>query len=441
MITRTVKFQVFVFLVVSLLGVSYVGLRYVGLGDRLFGDQYLVHADFAQAGGIFTNAAVTYRGVPVGRVGAVRLHGDGVRVDLKLQGGVRIPSDLHAITTERSAVGEQYIDLRPDADTGPYLSGGDTIPVSRTSTPLPVETLLTNLDGLVRSVNGDDLTTLIDELGTAFEGNENALRQIVDATSSLLATANQDLPQTLTLIQDGKTVLDTQAASADAIHQWAKSLSELTGTVKNSDKDLRRLLSSEPPAAIQLVGLLRDLDPTIGTLLGNLITVNGIAARRLPGIEQILVEYPAAVAGGFTVAPGDGTAHFGLVVNLNNPPACQYTKTGKSNCTASERADGSGVRGATSAPGPTGPNPSPAPVGDGVRGGIPSQARGSGAAAPPTVPSTAAGQATSVNGYDPATGLVTGPDGLPLQLGGTGGQYQLAGNQSWKQLLLAGLAG
>jgi phospholipid/cholesterol/gamma-HCH transport system substrate-binding protein len=36
--------------------------------------------------------------------------------------------------------------------------------------------------------------------------------------------------------------------------------------------------------------------------------------------------------------------------------------------------------------------------------------------------------------------LVTGPDGRPLQFGGTGGQDQLAGSQSWKQLLLAGVA-
>ena len=31
------------------------------------------------------------------------------------------------------------------------------------------------------------------------------------------------------------------------------------------------------------------------------------------GIEQILVTYPNVVAGGFTVAPDDGTTHFGLV--------------------------------------------------------------------------------------------------------------------------------
>jgi phospholipid/cholesterol/gamma-HCH transport system substrate-binding protein len=47
--------------------------------------------------------------------------------------------------------------------------------------------------------------------------------------------------------------------------------------------------------------------------------------------------------------------------------------------------------------------------------------------------------ASTVTGFDPATGLVTGTDGQPLQFGGTGGQYQLAGDQSWKQMLLAGL--
>jgi phospholipid/cholesterol/gamma-HCH transport system substrate-binding protein len=45
----------------------------------------------------------------------------------------------------------------------------------------------------------------------------------------------------------------------------------------------------------------------------------------------------------------------------------------------------------------------------------------------------------TVAGFDPVTGLVVGPDGLPIEFGGTGGQYQLAGDQSWKQLLLAGL--
>jgi phospholipid/cholesterol/gamma-HCH transport system substrate-binding protein len=418
-ITRTARLQILAFVLVSALGIGYAGIRYVGLGDRIIGGAYVVHADFDDAGGIFPNAAVTYRGVPVGRVDAVRLHGDSVRVDLRMQHGARIPTDLHAVVAQRSAVGEQYLDLRPDSDAGPYLRDGSVIPASRTGRPLAPETLLANLDTLVQSVNPDDLAIVIDELGTAFEGNETALRHIVDATDAVLADANQYLPQTLTLIRDGNTVLATQSASADAIRRWAAALAQLAATVRTADPDLRALLANGPPAATQLAGLLHDLDPAIGTLLGNLVTVNGIASRRVAGIEQALVVYPLVVAGGFTVAPGDGTAHFGLVVNSGDPPPCNYAQSGQRRCTDSEHARGSGVRSADHAPRPGGSGPGPAPGSTGE----PQQASGS-----------------AVAGYDPVTGLVTGPDGMPLQFGGTGGQAQLAGIQSWKQLLLAGVA-
>ena len=421
MIGRTAKLQVLAFLVVSLIGVSYVGLRYVGLGDRLLGGSYVVHADFAYAGGIFPNAPVTYRGVPVGRVSAVTLRSGGVRADLRLERGVRIPSDLRAMVSQRSAVGEQYVDLRPDRDAGPYLRDGSVIPRDRTGTPLAPETLLTNLDALVTSVDPDDLSVVVNELGTAFEGNEAALRTILDASDLLLSDATANLPETVALIRDGRTVLHTQVASGDAIRQWADGLAKLSATLKTSDPDLRRLLANGPPAATQLVGLLHDLDPTIGTLLGNLVTVNGVAARRLPGIEQILVVYPLALSGGFTVTPGDGTAHFGLVLNLNNPPSCVYGKSGT--CNGKDEQRGSGVRGANNAPAPGGHDPKPP---------------ASGGDAAPAEPAPATSDA-AVAGYDPSTGLVTGPDGEPLEFGGTGGQYQLAGDQSWKQLLLAGV--
>ncbi|GLI01090.1 MCE family protein [Phytohabitans aurantiacus] len=387
MIRTGTKLQLLAFLLVSVLGVTYVAVRYVGIGGR----GYIVHADFADAGGIFANAPVTYRGSPVGRVTGVRLHAGGVRADLRLDQGVRVPSDLRAVVAQRSAVGEQYLDLRPNQDGGPYLSDGSVIPSDRTGTPIAAETLLSNLDTLVRSVDPDDLGVVIDELGIAFEGNEAALRTIFDASDALLADAVANLPQTVALIRDGRTVLTTQAESAAAIRRWAKGLADLSATLKAADPDLRKLLTTAPPAATELVALLRDLEPTIGTLLGNLVTVNGIAARRLPGIEQILVVYPLAVAGGFTVTPGDGTAHLGLVVNIDDPPSCKYQ--------GSTRCDS--VRGTGNAPRPGGREP-----------------------AQP----------------DPETGVVTEDGGAPLWFGGTGGQYQMAGDQSWKQLLLSGLA-
>jgi phospholipid/cholesterol/gamma-HCH transport system substrate-binding protein len=132
------------------------------------------------------------------------------------------------------------------------------------------------------------------------------------------------------------------------------------------------------------------------------------------------------------VVPGDGTAHLGLVLNANDPAACNYTRNGTRDCSAAERAGGSSVRGAGSAP---------RAGGSGSTGGSPGGAPGPGTGpaaggAPGTAdPTTNA----AVSGFDPATGLVLGADGEPLLFGGTGGQARLAGEQSWKQLLLAGL--
>jgi phospholipid/cholesterol/gamma-HCH transport system substrate-binding protein len=420
-----VRIQVLVFVLVSLLGVAYVGVRYVGLGDRLLGRTYTVNVDLASTGGIFPHAAVAYRGVPVGEVAGVALHGDGVLAALRINRGVRIPTDLTAVVAQRSAVGEQYVDLRPNRDGGPYLRDGDTIPRERTSLPLPMETLLTSLDALVGSVGVNNLSVVIDELGKAFEGNEQALKTLLDANSLLLEDTEAHMSQIVALLHDGQTVLTTQAESADAIKAWASSLAQLTQTLRDSDSDLRRLLAAGPPAAAATVQLLHGLDASLGILLGNLVTVGDIAVRRLPGIEQLLVVFPVVVGGGLTVAPGDGTAHFGLVANLGDPPACTYASGGPAQCSATQQAAGSDVRGAPNAPRAGGPSSS-------------GQSGSSATSAPASAAPAPAGGA-SVAGFDPATGVVLGPGGQPLQFGDTGGQYAFSGDQSWKQLLYSGL--
>jgi phospholipid/cholesterol/gamma-HCH transport system substrate-binding protein len=428
MIARSVKIQVLAFAIVSVLGITFVGFRYVGLGDALFGGQYTVRADFARSGGIFTNAAVTYRGVQVGRVGDLSLRPDGVRVDLKLDGGTTIPANTRAVVSNRSAVGEQYVDLRPDTESTPYLGEGSIIPMTRTGTPLPVEDLLVNLDKLVGSVNQSDLSVVIDELGTAFDGTGQDLQRLLDSGDLLLAEANDALPQTLALIEDGKTVLDTQAAAAGSIKSWAKDLASLSEQLKDSDTDLRRLLTNGPVATREVSTLLDDLQPSIGYLLGNLVVVGQIHNRRVAGVQQILATYPAAVAGGYTVVPGDGTAHFGLVLNPEIPKPCVYQRSRPLTCSEAEQAAGSSVRGANNAPAPTGPAESgPAPMGPAGDSGSANR-------------STSANRAT-VSGYDPATGLALGDDGRPIVLGTTGGQQRMLGEQAWKSLLLAPLAG
>lgn len=125
MITRKHKSLLFAFLLIAVVSVVYVGGNYAGLG-RLFGSRgYVVTAQLADSGGIFTNAEVAYRGVTVGRVGQLHLTDSGVSVDLDLDpGGPDIPADTTAVVANRSAVG-QFVDLQPQH------TGARTSPTAR----------------------------------------------------------------------------------------------------------------------------------------------------------------------------------------------------------------------------------------------------------------------------------------------------------------------
>ena len=128
MITSRTKKQLIVFVIITLLGVTFVGARYARL-DRLFYDStYTVDAHFDQSGGIFTGAEVTYRGVGIGQVSEMKLTDKGVDVLLSIdKGNDKIPKDSVALVGNKSAVGEQYVELQPQTDDGPYLKDGSEI--------------------------------------------------------------------------------------------------------------------------------------------------------------------------------------------------------------------------------------------------------------------------------------------------------------------------
>jgi phospholipid/cholesterol/gamma-HCH transport system substrate-binding protein len=422
-ITRTVRIQLMVFLLITVVGVAFVGAKYAQVDKLFFDEDYTVSASFAESGGIFTGAEVTYRGQPVGRVGQLKLLSDGVEVNLDIDKKAKIPNDLLAVVANRSAIGEQYVDLQPRRDGGPYLQNNSKIARQDTAIPIDTTELLLNLDQLVNSVDKDSLRTTVRELGTALKGKGADLQKIIDSSGRLIDDADANVLQTIKLINDGDTVLATQVASGDAIKTWAKNLALLSDTLVNSDADLRQVIDQGSVASAQVTGLIEDNRADIAVLLGNLLTVSEITAVRLDAVEQLLVVYPAVVMGGYVVPakdPGTGhyDAHFGLVLGLT-PPACRpgYGGTDKrvpqdtSNTPANDKASctanpstGVNVRGAQNKPSPSSRNLNR--IGYGI-------------------------------GYDPATGDAGGSGGMPeIVLGSTGGQADLLGSDSWKALIL-----
>ncbi|WP_137022912.1 MlaD family protein, partial [Streptomyces albus] len=129
MLTRGTVLKNIAFLALAVLVLGVIGVRYADVG-RYVGlrDYYTVRVELARTGGLYEHANVTYRGVSVGRVGTIDLTDSGVAAELKIKKSApRIPTDLEAVVANLSAVGEQYLDLRPDTGDGPYLAEGSVI--------------------------------------------------------------------------------------------------------------------------------------------------------------------------------------------------------------------------------------------------------------------------------------------------------------------------
>ncbi len=323
MLTMATKLKLVAFAVLSVLVVGYTGIHYANLG-RYIGlpGYYVVKLELAQAGGIFPDADVTYRGVQVGRVGAVELTATGVEADLDISDSAPpIPARLQAAVADLSAVGEQYVDLRPDTSSGPYLTAGSVIPQADTSVPLPVTNLLTSVNTLATSLPLGTLRELLNELATGFQGQGANLAAILDGDHALVQALDATTPQTITLVTNAKAVLATQIAESGALDSFAASAELLARQLKESDPDLSKLITAAPQAAAQVADLLAGTNPGLGVLIANLLTTSQVTLTRGAALDELLSVLPADIAAGSTVITNEG-ANIGMALTFFSPLPC-----------------------------------------------------------------------------------------------------------------------
>jgi phospholipid/cholesterol/gamma-HCH transport system substrate-binding protein len=420
MITKRTKIQLIVFVLITLLGVSFVGARYAQLDRLFFDDSYTVAAHFPDSGGIFAGAEVTYRGVTVGRVGSLDLTEDGVDVMLEIDNAEdSIPAETMALVGNRSAVGEQYVELQPKSNGEPYLSDGSEIQQSDTAIPIQTSKWLVDTKQLVDSVPQQDLRTVVSEFGAAFKDGGEDLTRLIESQTSFIETANDNFGLTKTLIRESNVVLGTQVDKASAIRSFARDLALLSDTLVATDADFRKVITNGSVTATQLRRFLEENQVDIGKLINNLVVTGEVQIKHLDGIEMVLILYPYTVAGGFVVnakTPETGLydAHFGLILQ-QEPVVCHKGYESTNRRTPQERDNAPMNEDARCTEPPTTSN---------SRGAQNAPER----VAPESVP--------ELGTYDESTGELTFVDQEPdTEVTYTGGASTF-GKESWKWLLL-----
>lgn len=325
MLTRFIRTQLILFTVASVVGVAVMLFAYMQLPTLLGIGRITVKMELPATGGLYQFSNVTYRGSQIGKVTSVDLTEKGAEATLSLDRSPKVPADLAAEVRSMSAVGEQYVELLPRTNSGPYLDNGSVIAVSNTKIPQQVGPMLDQLSALVDTIPKDKLSQLLDESYNAFNGTGYDFGSLLDSASTITRESNAVSDQTRALIDDSKPFLDAQAQTTDSIKTWAASLAGITGQAADNDPELRSLLRNGPGFAQETTKLLEQIKPTLPILLANLTTFGQIAVTYNPSIEQLLVLLPPYVAQLQTYAPTNNTSGLPMAdfsLGLGDPPTC-----------------------------------------------------------------------------------------------------------------------
>ncbi|NNH75077.1 MCE family protein [Nocardia uniformis] len=305
--------------VVLILGCGYIGVNVLRFNP--IPHTYVVTIELASSGGLLPGNDVTFRGSRVGRVSDVRIAGDGIAADAEIDDSARIPVGGTVAVGRLSAAGEQYLDFRPDSDSGPYLRDGFVVERARTSVPVPIQSVFANLSDFIGGMNPERLNVIIDELDKALAGGPDRLRNMISGISRAMSGLTELLPHTKQLISNLEVIASTTALAQPDLGTLTSAGSVLFDQFTAADQELRKLLAQGPGQLETLGAFLTDTQDPMTNLVTNFVAITKAAKLRAPAIAAL---FPALRVGSEAIGI---PAHDGAYHTLVDPwprPTCEY---------------------------------------------------------------------------------------------------------------------
>ncbi len=275
-------------------------------------------AAFTEAAGLRSGEHVTIAGVVVGKVTGVSLQGSHVRVDFRVNSGVRFGRYSRAAIEAETLLGAHDLALDP-AGPGQFPVGGE-IPARRTSTPYQVVPAIGDLTRKIEQINVRQLARAFDTLSATFASSPPEVRASLSGLSRLSAVIASRDEQLRELLAHTRNVSALLASHATEINQIIRDGDLVLQEVASRREVIHQLLINTVVLAEQVSGLIRDNQATLGPLLTHLKGVTSVLLRNQGNLDRAL-QLLGPFAREFADATGSGRWLDGWVQNLLPVPA------------------------------------------------------------------------------------------------------------------------
>lgn len=345
----------------------YVGVLYTN-GDR-FKSLRSLYASFDAAGqNLQAKSDVKIHGVTIGSVKSVKLVSGRALVKMVIDRNQQVPKDSSARIKPKTLFGEKFVDIVPDPTKpevevgGPFLHDGDTIARTDPTRGTELEDVLSAAYPILSKINPADLTTVLDTLAQAGQGEGAAInRQLGNFQQLADVAAAHDL-DTQQLLSDFSLLSNSIANDSPNLVALANSLNVVLPQIDSRGDEITSILGNLSRVSNDAANLLdanrATQDKVIldgGKVLATLVPRLSEVDPTIVGIRQFVqmlteighVPYgPGTVLGAIKLVLGGGCS-FGQVApctpaGLPTSKAAAATPAGASSRTATAGAGAAG---------------------------------------------------------------------------------------------------
>ncbi|MCR1781379.1 MCE family protein [Nocardioides carbamazepini] len=283
----------------------------------LVGNSEVIHARFAEAGGLRGGDSVVVSGAEIGKVREVTLEDGVVEADLALTDpDVELGDQTEARIITTTLLGRAAVELVPAG--GGDLEAGETIPVERTDSPYSITSALNQLTTESGQIDKEALQRAIDQASSVLEGSQGsvgpALRGITDISRAI--AANDD--QLATLLDRATRVTGVLADRDQQVASLLTAGESLFAELDARQRVVEDLLSSAQALAAQLRAVLEENAQVIGPALRQLNDIVAVLNRNKKAIQDTLVGL-RGYATAFGDAASTGPWFDAYIQNLTDP--------------------------------------------------------------------------------------------------------------------------
>jgi phospholipid/cholesterol/gamma-HCH transport system substrate-binding protein len=281
--------------IIGVVGISVIALMMLGAfrADRLpiigSGDTY--SADFAEIGALKTGNEVRVAGVAVGKVKAIELKGNKVRVTFKIDKGTEFGTETGADIRVRTLLGAEFLALTPKGSG--QLPKGSIIPLERTVAPYDVVQAFSDLSRTTDRIDVPQLSKALDTLADVSASTPEEFRGAIKGVSDLsrnLAARDDEINTLLTSLKKVSGVLNSRN---DELVTLFKDSDVLFRAISERRDSIHRLLVSTQSISTQLRGLVKDTRANLKPALNQLDVVTTMLRRNEASLDEALRTYPA----------------------------------------------------------------------------------------------------------------------------------------------------